>query len=125
MKEISNREVKEILKEEKVREVLQPAETFWTDFRARARMYPQHAEERAPVRVPWLQLAAGTACAVAVAVWVGVRSLPGKEPVLNQLRSVQVVAPHGSVVVMNHNDTGSLVLWVSDMKADAPGEKQL
>lgn len=96
---------------------------FWADFRARARRQPQAAPARTPgvallfPRWAW----AGAAAAVLVAV-AGI-GLIGLRPAADasQIKSVEVVASHGGVVIMEDKTLRCSVLWIVDMKTGEDG----
>ena len=95
-------------------------EDFWSDFRARARLHPQHEpapQSALPRMAPWL-LAACTAALVAVFVFVP----PGRQTgPTSEILAVDVLARHSGVMIMNEDDSQGTILWICDMEPE-PGE---
>jgi hypothetical protein len=97
---------------------MRDAKDFWSDFKARARMTAQEEPLSAGRRI----LAAWTrpllASAVAAAAWVTVVMMPPTvpPPVVPGIRSVEVIAPHSGVLIMEDSRKEGTILWVADMK---------
>lgn len=93
------------------------SETFWTDFKARARMHPQETVERAPVPRA-IGLAVVAACGLVMVAGVFLHQRPAGGGEDGVIKSVEVVASHAAVVIMKDEPTHSTILWVVDMDVD-------
>lgn len=97
-----------------------PPEAFWDDFRARARLRVQVSPEATnPMIVPWRNrwAWAGT-CAVVCFAIVGIRFMGGSPAAeASQINSVEVIASHSGVLIMNDDSSKSAILWIVDMEA--------
>jgi len=93
------------------------SETFWTDFKARARLHPQETVERVrmPHAIGWVVAAA---CGLAMVAGLFLHQRPAGGGEDSVIKSVEVVASHAAVVIMKDEPTHSTILWVVDMDAD-------
>jgi hypothetical protein len=93
-----------------------PAEAgvFWAEFKARARMTPQTAPEPAS---RWRALAPrwGVGLAAAAAVLLAVVFLPHGAALGNRIRSLEVVASHTGVIILNDTASKGTILWVTGL----------
>ena len=99
---------------------------FWSDFRARARLRVQE-EPEARVATPALALrwAAAATCALLVAasaVWIPQRLAAGRTGGGGVVRSLEVVAPHSAVMIMQDEASRGTIVWVVDMQSGDAGE---
>ncbi len=96
-----------------------PAEAFWEDFRARARLRNQEEPGTVkPVLAPWRSRWAwvGT-CAALLLAFLGMRFLGGGAVAeASQINSVEVVASHSGVLIMTDESSQSAILWIVDME---------
>jgi len=93
------------------------AEMFWSEFKARARMTPQRAPEPAPA-ARWRVLAprwglGGLAAAAAVAL--AVILVPDHGALGNRIRSLEVVASHSGVIILNDTASKGTILWITGL----------
>ena len=122
MKPLSWQEVREGLAQQGVTRPARNAGDFWSDFKARARLTVQEDVALNEVRrIPWFRLAYATAAVVVVAA-IGLLLLPTQGlPVGNRIKSLEVIASHSGVIIMNDNKAGGTILWISDLKANEGG----
>jgi len=96
-------------------------EDFWSDFRARARLHPQHAPAPQPAMpriMPWM----ATACA-AVLIATLVFFPFGREPEqASEILAVDVLARHSGVMIMNEGESEGTILWICDMETETGGD---
>lgn len=92
------------------------AEAFWSDFKARAALVrqesPAPATNRFPVVLRW---SAVTALALILMI-TGFFALP-LHPAITQIKSLEVVAPHSGVIIMNDGSGRGTILWITGMEA--------
>lgn len=123
MNNMSQKEIEKALSEMKPSDRMAPADSFWSDFRARAGS--QDAEvtlssQRRLMRIPtaprWALAAACVMIAVAVA---SIRFLtPAGIELASSVGSWEVLAPHSAVVIVNDGPTQSTIMWIVDMTTD-------
>ena len=97
--------------------------TFWEDFRARARL---RVQERPSIgRLPRGMLVwrwAAVACSALVIAAIGYTFMPSTASALSSFDEVEVIAPHGAVLILDDQDTQSTMLWIVDMSTGDEGE---
>lgn len=96
---------------------LNDAESFKQDFKARATLMRQdpveaHGAGWFPV-MSWRYIAA----TAAVMLIVGVVLWPSESPMVTQVKSLQVFAPHSGVIIMTDEDDLGTVVWVTDLES--------
>jgi hypothetical protein len=106
------------LRKRRASETLPDADAFKADFKARAVLVRQGEFESGPVLpvslVRWV-----VACAAAIAMLVGGTLLwPVSEELVTQVKSLQVMAPHSGVMIMNDDAGRGTVVWVTDMTSN-------
>ena len=93
------------------------ADAFWSDFRERVKDEPRNESVPEPIAIGrWLAVAAAAA-AVLVAV-LPLRPAPVETAMRiasTEVKSVDVVASHGGVIIMTNEDAGGTVLWIADL----------
>ena len=97
---------------------MRPADAFWSDFKARARLCNQDSPapaRRSPSLMRW---GLATACAAALAVLVVLQGLPGAPAGGSHIKSLEVVASHSAVLIMEDEPTESTILWIVDMSLE-------
>jgi len=95
-----------------------PADEFWADFKARARLRTQDAPARPRQALAWVT---PLACAAALVLAVGVYMLsPPRDINGDVIKSVEVVASHSAVFIMEDKESKSAIVWIVDMETD-PG----
>ena len=97
---------------------MRPAEEFWTDFKARARLHVQDRPDPRPESSPFLKWGLATACAAALVMLVVLRGLPGLSGRGSHIKSLEVVASHSAVLIMEDQPTDSTILWIVDMSLE-------
>jgi hypothetical protein len=118
MNRISNNALRKAFAEQRTGAAMRGPEAFWGDFRARARL---RAQDEPETRRLWLPAwpAYAKACAVlalfAVTVWV-VYPAGAAQPAA--VTSMEVIAPHSAVLIINDAQTDSTVLWITGMNTD-------
>lgn len=124
MKRLSRKEIAEGLRGQTPGGDMAPADVFWADFRARARLRVQE-EAAAPAGRAWHPVsgwAMATACAMLLLVWGSVYSFRGRAASdLTKIRSVSVSASHSAVLIIDDAPTHGTILWVVDMAEAAEG----
>jgi hypothetical protein len=117
MKRADWRAIREQIGRGSPRGEMTPAGAFWDDFRARARLHPQHEPETRvlPVVLRWGLATACAALAVMAAAYV---LTPGSSAGLAEVKSVRVMAPHSAVLIMDNERAQSTILWISGMTAE-------
>jgi hypothetical protein len=96
-------------------------DAFWSDFKARARMTPQAAPEPEPAA--WRRLAPryGIGLAAVAAALMAVFMLPQASPLGNRIRSLEVVASHTGVMILNDSASKGTILWVTGLEPGSGG----
>lgn len=89
---------------------------FWKEFRARASMTQQIAAQEPGVR--WqpvlFRTSVGLAAAAAVMV-VAFFVVPVRHHAGNQIQSLEIVAPHTGVMILNDSTAEGTIVWVTGM----------
>ena len=124
MRTIKWREIREGLARQRVDAGMRDADDFWSDFRARARLVRQEAAAPA-VRLPWLigrRLAVAGAVAVLMLAAAGVWLMPVRSGAgYSRIKSLEVIAPHSGVIIMNDSAARGTILWVADLPGGQSG----
>lgn len=94
---------------------------FWSEFRALSRKYPRQDPEFRPAFLPvWVPAVACAAILiVAGLVAAFLRPVPASDKAT--IRSLDVVASHGGVVIMSDEPSQSTILWIVDMQVRNSG----
>ena len=103
-----------------------PAGEFWVDFKARARLHPQHvpANDAVPRLVVFRWALAAASVLVLGGLFLSGHILrPGGsgEPGTT-IKSLEVVASHSAVLIMNDDKQRATILWIADMDSDADAD---
>lgn len=116
----TDRDIRDALAARAARPAPRPADEFWPDFRARARLTPQDLPDAGPAR-PAIVWAAPLACAALLLVAVGLHIFSTPPPPAGEaIKSYEVVASHTAVIIMQDEETECTVMWVADMEPDTP-----
>jgi len=118
MSKRSWKEIEETLRDDRPRAGMRPAEEFWTDFKARARLHVQDRPGPRSESPPFLKWGLATACAAALVMLVVLRGLPGLPGRGSHIKSLEVVASHSAVLIMEDQPTDSTILWIVDMSLE-------
>ena len=103
------------------------ADAFWAEFRERTADVPRDVSVPEPVPFRrWVMLAAAAAAILAaVAVLRPVPETPTMQVASTEVKSVDVVASHGGVIIMKAEadgtddaDDGGMILWIADLDLD-------
>jgi hypothetical protein len=117
--------IEESLHDKKMQPETRDKESFWSDFRARVRLRSQDStvSVRAPLIWKW---SVATACAALVTAVVGFQLMhkPLTEAT-GPVKSLDVLAEHSAVIMMNDEASDATVIWVADMKIDSLNEETL
>ena len=99
-----------------------PAETFWSEFRARARMVRQDGLGAPAAGHPWGWVTAATAAVAAMAI-IGFMLLPVRPAVaaMSEIKALEVVAPHSGMIIMNDDSGRGTILWITGMNDNRSG----
>lgn len=93
-------------------------ESFRQDFMARAALMRQESiglqEQIGLPLLSWRILASG----VAALLIAGVLIWPTPKALVNQVKSLQVFAPHSGVIIMTDERESGTVVWVTDLESD-------
>lgn len=122
MKKTSWKRIRDILRRTPAPAPRTDTEAFWADFKARARMVPQREPIVAtrPLRMPVLRW--GLAAAACILVAVGLfMARPGRQQVAvrgNVINSLEVIATHSAVLIMNDDTEPATIVWVAGMTED-------
>ena len=112
--------IKESIRRDRGAPAMRSSEEFWSDFRARARLHPQvnAVPARNTAIYRWALAAACGIVLLGVALFQ-VAVTPGSAMAgTTTIKSVEVVASHGGVLIMNDAATQSTILWIVDMKPE-------
>jgi hypothetical protein len=122
MNKVSWSDVEAGLREHRPSGAIRDAGTFGADFKARARLVRQEAPEEAGT--PWTPLLRwGTASFAAVMVLaVAVLFWPVHESLMTQVKSLNILAPHSGVIIMNDEGGQGTVVWITDMEINGGGK---
>lgn len=92
-------------------------ESFRQDFKARASLMRQELPVGRETSwfplLRWRYMAATAALLLAV----GLLFWPAASPLVTQVKSMQVLAPHSGVIIMTDEDNPGTVVWVTDLEA--------
>ena len=115
-----NKEVKEGLAALPPDASLRPADEFWSDFKARAHLRRQDVPqpERSRLGLAW---AIPAACAAALLLAAGLHVFSsGSAGAGGVIKSIEVIASHSAVLIMEDDVMESTVLWIVDMEPVTP-----
>jgi len=120
MKKTSWNRIREILGRASTPPPRTEAQAFWADFKMRARMYPQREPAAAlpPRRMPVLRWAlAAAACVLVVAGFFMARPFERRQVAArgNVINSLEVIATHSAVLIMNDDTEPATIVWVAGM----------
>jgi hypothetical protein len=122
MKKLPWKDIKEELANQRGGPPMRKAGDFWSDFKARVRLHPRLQPEPARAFPPVARWALATACATIVVSWLFLAGVPGRAaPEKSRINSVEVVASHSAVLIMEDEPSDSTILWVVDMDIDNGG----
>ncbi len=125
MKRISWREIRRELGGLQPEHGPREADAFWAEFKGRARLHPQHEPARPSWGWPFPRWAIAAACALVFVCWVGVHlNTPVQAAELSTINSVEVVASHGGVLIMDDEASQSTVLWIVDMDCNGDADEE-
>jgi hypothetical protein len=117
------KEIEKSLNDRQARPQTRDADSFWPDFKARARMRTQDSPSRARAPLIW-RWSVATACATLIAAFVGFqfldRPLVEKE---SPVKSLDVLAAHSAVFMISDEPTDATVVWVADMSIESVNEE--
>ena len=103
---------------------MQDKESFWSDFKGRVRMHPQHEPAAAAPRGVIVRWAAAAACTVLLLTGVIVYQLRNGGAVQpaggNVISWLDVQVPHAAVIMMNNDPEEGTVVWIVDPDVDSP-----
>lgn len=123
MKPVSWKKVESGLEQLEAPKPPTPAAEFWADFKARARMAPQQSAEPAVHPALAMRWALAAACVLVLAgVTVGGFFMRPGPVGGTAIESLEVVASHTAVLIMNDESKPGTILWVVDMDDDGKGE---
>lgn len=92
-------------------------ESFQQDFKARASLMRQDsAEQSVFVRFPVLSWPFVVPAAAALLI-AGLVMWPSPTALVTQIKSLQVFAPHSSVIIMVDEKEPGTVVWVTDLES--------
>ncbi len=96
------------------------AESFWSDFQARARLTVQETPGQTPRRILWASLAFAGSLAVLAITAIPFFWAPDSMAGAIQVLSLEVDSPHSGAMILNvgsnnGKDTGAIV-WVSGLE---------
>lgn len=122
MNKVSWSDVEAGLRERRSPPPVPDAGAFAEDFKARARLVRQEgpgkvaAQWLAPMRWAAATLAVVLVLAVTVLFW------PVHEALMTQVKSLNVLAPHSGVIIMNDEGGQGTVVWITDMDMERGGK---
>ena len=93
-------------------------ETFWSEFQARASLMNQDDAVPARPRPPLWGWVTAAACMLLVVGGLSYSWIASPAP-LSSIDSVEVIASHGALLIMEDQESQSTMLWVVDMQ---PGD---
>jgi len=122
MKQMTSRELERSLQREATGTPPRDADSFWRDFRSLA-PYRRREAPGPSVRFPLLALlnpprwALAAAALIIVFLAVGQFLVPAEAPEhFSRIESLEILAPHTAVVIIDDEATLSTLMWVVDMK---------
>ena len=128
MKKHAWKETKKALRQQALpMAAMRPADLFWEEFQARARLRQQ--ERPVEVRPPaptiwprWVLAASGVAAGVLVLVaWPWHQAPTFLSPII----SYQVLAPHSAVIIMTDSERAGTILWVAAPESAASDNEEV
>lgn len=121
MNKISWNDIRQTLKDDAAARPVPPAAPFWEEFRARARMTPQWQVSHSPASVSLIfKRVALSTCATLLLAALSLYWLSGLPARATQIQSVEVIASHSAVLIMDDNSEDGTLLWVVDMHSPTP-----
>jgi len=114
------KQIRGTLAEQRVAGALRSPDAFWSDFRARARLMRQEQPGSVPRWQP-LPLRMAYAAALVAVVVGGLALMIPKVNAANRIKSLEVVASHSGVIIINDEAYRGTILWITDMKTDDSG----
>ncbi|MCK5849650.1 MAG: hypothetical protein KAH23_01950 [Kiritimatiellae bacterium] len=125
MKKIPYKQIKQALSNLEPENETQPkapmsnADDFREDFMARARLIVQDTQT-APHKKPVNTWFLASACAAAFFIVAGVRMINSDSTsAYTVIKSLEIVASHSAVLIMEDETKDSTVLWIVDMNTNA------
>ncbi len=116
MNRISWNDIRQTLKDDAAARPVPPAAPFWEEFRARSRMTPQWRTSHSPASVSIIfRRVTLSACATLLVAVFSLYWLSGLPARATQIQSVEVIASHSAVLIMDDNSDDGTLLWVVDM----------
>ena len=120
MKKLSDNDLDKALRAQDPGATMRDAEDFWSDFKGRARMRAQEAPVgRTPVPVGRWAMAGACSALVLILAVVYMFGPMQTEAVAGVIKSVEVVATHSAVLVIDDEADDYAMVWVVDMEMDA------
>ena len=121
MKKHSHNDIEEGLAKQVPDVEMTPSDEFWPDFKARAKMRTQEApdENRSrPAFLPWATAAACTVILLVSSIVLLLNVEKTTELKNTSVTSLDVMAPHSAVIIMNDDQGDGTVVWIVDMETN-------
>jgi len=116
MKQLSTGQIRELLAHRHIG-MASDAESFWSDFKARAQLMNQDRPVAEPLfSVSMKRLMLATACATLIALCGGLFLFSGRETPAGNM-TLNVTAVHSAVLMIEDAPSQSTIVWIVDMKA--------
>lgn len=111
-------EIRELLARRRV-DPAPDAGTFWSDFKARARLMNQEQPEMAPVFFSPGKWAIAAACAVLMAVTGGLFLFrQAMVPETEGEMTLDVKVAHSAILIIKDEPSHGTIVWITDMRTD-------
>ncbi|MCF7855723.1 MAG: hypothetical protein K9N51_13060 [Candidatus Pacebacteria bacterium] len=128
MKQISNKELRELVQRAEPTPRIPRADAFWGRFKARAECMPRETNERPPAYPRlWPKLALGAATVITLLLMLVVLEFPqlpvdnaSGEP-LSRVDELDVYIDHTSVMIMKDRRSGGTLVWITGTEATTDG----
>ncbi len=115
---ISRNNIKKEIKDSSFGEKMVSGSEFWSDFKKRLGMYPQAAPAKVQIAPVFFRRAIAAGCMALVLMGISYYWMLDPLAGITQIQSVDVVASHSAVLILEDEAGEGVILWVVDMEAE-------
>ena len=96
---------------------------FWSDFKKRLEIYPQVIPAKVEIAPVFFRRAIAAGCMTLALMGISYYWMLDPLKEITQIQSVDVVASHSAVLILEDEAGDGTILWVVDMKTIEGGEE--